>query len=255
MKDPHIDSLCYKLVLGEGVDFLKAPPIEEETKDFIFYLSEKEVIFKMKTHFAKESDARKIADEFLNTYLIVWGLEYNYNVKFLFKSSNIIDRQPSVNNVLKVCINTAVNIECKCDIRVSHAKFPKPIKSFIISPDVHTIYSRFNAAMHGKETLLSMAYMCFTIVVTSAGSRDAAAKKYNIDKQVLNKWGEIASTKGSGREARKLTKQGYLPLEPKEKEWIIGLIKKVIIRLGNYAYNPNQSFPKISFSDLPLLKL
>ncbi len=256
MNDPHIDSLLYKLILKQGVDFLRAPQLEEETEDFIFFLSSQEAIFKMKTHFSCEDEAKKIVDEFLNIYRISLELEYFDDVKFAFKSSNIIDRKPSSSATLKICSTSSISLKSSCIIHVPRSKFPKPLKCFIISPDVETLFLRLKSAMQGKEPVLSMAYMCLSVLEVSANGRDAAAKKYSIDREVLNKWGKLVSTKGSEKEARKAPKQGnFVPLKTEEKTWIIVLIKRVIVRLGNYAYDSNQSFSKISFSDLPSLKL
>ena len=255
MNEPHVNALYYKLIVEKDIDFNRASPIQEETDDFIFSLSHKEAIFIMKAHFAKENDAKKITDGFLNSYLVLWGIEHpSDDIKFLFKSSEIVDKKPSNDHTLSICVNDTINLECSVDVHVSRLKFPQPPKDFTVSPDVETIFSRFKSAMQKKEPLLSMAYMCFTVIEASAGSRRAAAKKYNIDMKVLNKWGELVSTKGSKSEARKTPKKGsFVPLQPEERKWIIELIKKVILRLGSYAYDPKQSFTKINLSDLPQL--
>jgi hypothetical protein len=98
-----------------------------------------------------------------------------------------------------------------------------------------------------------MAYMCLTVLDASAGgSRKKAAAQYAIAESILRKLGELCSTRGSRQEARKAPKTGvYVPLTSLEKEWIQGVVKKLIRRLGEWAYDQTANLTKITMTDLP----
>ncbi len=114
------------------------------------------------------------------------------------------------------------------------------------------MYLRYKAYRKKRETLASMAYMCLTIFEASAGGRKEAARQYNIANAVLDKLGKLTATKGNREEARKFPKDGkFDPLRPKEKEWIVSVIKELIRRAGEYAYDPNAKVRQLSMKDFP----
>lgn len=255
MNDPHVVSLLYKVTFGKDVDYDKAPPLKEETEYFVCTIDREKAFFEMKTHFPKEEEAKKIADDFLKTCTIYWGLQnYLNEITFLYKTAGIVDRKPDQSKTLRICVSDTIHMSCEAEFHISRAKFPPAPHDFVVSPDVEVIYTRFRGYLENREPLTSMAYMCLTVLETSGGARKTAAKKYQIDYKVLSKWGELVSERGSEMEARKATKNKvFTPLTDKEREWLVALIKKAIIRLGNYAYDPSQSFAKITFSSLPNL--
>ncbi len=60
MNKPHVESLIYKVIFSEDVDYDKAPPLKEETNHFICTIDQGKAVFEMKTHFQKEEEARKV---------------------------------------------------------------------------------------------------------------------------------------------------------------------------------------------------
>jgi hypothetical protein len=257
MNDPHVVSLLYKVTFGKDVDYDKAPPLKEETEYFVCTLDREKAFFEMKTHFPKEEEAKKIADDFLKTCTIYWGLQnYLNEISFLYGGAEIVDRRPGQSNALSICVGDTICLSDEVASHVSRAVFPPAPHDFVVSPDVETIYNRYNGYVDSREKLTSMAYFCLTVLEEGRGRkvRKEVEKKYQIDLAVLNKWGDLVSERGSEAEARKANKdKAFTPLRDKEQEWLIALIKKVIIRLGNYAYDSTQSFPKITFNDLPNL--
>jgi hypothetical protein len=45
--------------------------------------------------------------------------------------------------------------------------------------------------------------------------------------------------------------QPLKPLKPNEKTWIEKVIKAIILRVGEYAYDPDAKFKKITMSEFP----
>jgi hypothetical protein len=114
------------------------------------------------------------------------------------------------------------------------------------------MYLRYKAYRKNHETLASMAYMCLTTLEASAGGRKEAARQYNIANAVLDNLGNLTANKGNREEARKFPKEGkFEPLRPKEKEWIVSVIKALIRRAGEYAYDPNAKLKQVSMRDFP----
>jgi hypothetical protein len=94
--------------------------------------------------------------------------------------------------------------------------------------------------------------MCLTVLEVSAGDRTNAASKYGIAKSVLDMIGKLCSERGSPDEARKTPRQGaYVPLSGQEKNWIILVIKAIIRRAGECAYEPKDRLQQLTLNDFP----
>ena len=141
------------------------------------------------------------------------------------------------------------------ELRIIRRKYPNPPTVFTVTPDVETLWQRYNNYLDGKEPLLSMAYFCLTLVENKAdgkgkkGKREFAANLFKIDKPILNTLGNL-SAKGDTKIARKFPKEGDLiPLSGKEIEWIKAAVKILIRRMGELTNI--QSAQLITMTDLP----
>ncbi|HIE31994.1 MAG TPA: hypothetical protein EYP67_06400 [Methanosarcinales archaeon] len=84
--------------------------------------------------------------------------------------------------------------------------------------------------------------------------REKAAKQYCIDIKVLDTLGKLCTAKGDATEARKYPENGaFTPLNPKEKEWIVSVIKILISRVGEYGYahSTGAKLKQITMGDFP----
>lgn len=256
MNDPHVNALIYKVIAANDVDYDKAMPFSEECADFTLSIDSQKAAFRMKGHFATEEEARKLVDNFLQKWSIFSsiGLEYSPDeIKFDFKSAEIIDRNPPKkpcnSESLNVCVSSSIHVS----EHLSRSKFPSLPQNFAVSTDVETMYLRYKAYRENREPLTSMANMCLTVLEVSAGSKQSrkkAAQKYFIHFDVLKKLGELVSERGSKLEARKMPKSGTLiPLTQKEKSWIEEVIKKIIFRVGERAFDQQKQLPQITMND------
>ncbi len=261
MNDPHVDTLIYRVITDKDVDYDKAEPFSAECADFILSIDGQKALFKMKRHFAIEEKAKEVVDKFLQGWSVSLGLNYApEELIFRFENAEIIDRNPPKNTcdskLLNVCVSSTIHVSSSvsASIHISRSKFPPLPENFAVSPDVETMYLRYKIYREKKELLTSMAYMCLTILEAIAGDRTMAAQKYFISKEVLDKLGNLVSTRGSKLEARKMPKKGTLvPLKPKEEKWIEEVIKRIIYRVGEHAFDPKKKLPKITMSDFPSL--
>jgi hypothetical protein len=257
MNYPHVEKLFYKVVPSEDSDYDKAPPISGETQDFKWNLDKDQLAIDMKTHCATESEARGIVEEFLRAWEISTGiLQGPDGLGFIFNSS-ITLKQPtedddSRNKVLDVDSSEIILLSDVVKLHVSHQRFPEPHQNFKVSPEVEMMFIRYKMYREGRESLLGMAYWCLTVMEHAAGGRSEVADQYRVDYRVLRKVGEFCSSRGDVYEARKLKgNSGITPLKLAEREWIRAVVKRLILRVGEYAYDPVAKLQLLTMADFP----
>jgi hypothetical protein len=257
MNDPHVKALYYNIIFAKDVDYDNSPPLFENTDEFEFSLNQKSAVFAMKQHCATVEEAISIVEEYLRAWDILIGLEHDpYDFKLKYSHADIIDQAPSMSdkNVINLqghCLIQAQTLD-SVSLHISRGKYPSFPKNFHASLDTETMYLRYKFYRQGRETLTSMAYMCLTIIENSAGGRRKAGKQYNIKYEVLDTLGKLTSTKGGPEDARKFPKNGiFNPLHPQERGWIESVIKAIIRRTGEYAYNPKLKRRQINLKDFP----
>lgn len=259
MKKRHIRALRYRVVPDESVDYKKAAPVIEETADFTMEIDGDTVSFEMKRQYEKIEEARQVVDSYLRAWEVLIGLEQDPDdLKFDFKNADIVDSSSEVDSHLK-SVAAVIHAQSKVHgtLHVSRGKYPAPPRRFKFSPDVETMYTRYKAYRQGRESLLSMAYMCLTVLEASAGGRNKrpqAAKSYSVAKPVLDKLGEFCSQKGGQTEARKApVGRTFVTLTPKGKKWVVCVIKALIRRAGEWAYDTDAQLQQITMNDFPNL--
>lgn len=186
-------------------------------------------------------------------YIRIWEFDACLNngpgsFKLRFDESEIEDRNPTPG---KVCIRASFRagvptISASVTCRIPN--YPSPPSGLAINPDVQTMYDRYMNYRQSREPLSSMAFFCLTVLENSAGGRKAAARKYQIAKEVLGKIGYLCSEKG-GQEARKaggVTKE----LTQEERHFLNQAIRKIIRRVAEKTCSPTAELEKISLSDL-----
>ena len=257
MNDPHVKALYYQVVVGKDVNYNNAPPLSETTDVFEISLDGKTAVFKMKQHYSTADEAKGVVEQYVQAWDILIGLEQDPgDLQLVFDHADIIDRSPDTSNKnvvnLQAHLSAHVVLSDSVSLHVSRGKYPSFPKNFSASPDAETMYLRYKTYRQNRETLTSMAYMCLTILQAGAGDRKKAARQYSIDYAVLETLGKLTSTKGDPEEARKSPKDGkFDPLRPKEKEWIVSVIKALILRAGEYAYDPRAKLKQLSMKDFP----
>ena len=257
MNKPHVKTLTYRVLPAANVDYDRASSIEVEKPEFTVVVDSEKAVFTMKLHYSSEQEARDIVDEFLRAWEMAIGLDIQPgDLSFEFDCVDIVDLSPdeSASNELNIHSTSQVQVSDNVTLHVSRAEIPQPPKRFKINPDVETMYNRYKGYLAGREGLLSMAYLCLTIIEAGSGGRGNAAKNYNISKKVLDKLGALVSERGGPEEARKMPRSGYYdPLSGIERNWVIKAIKLIIKRVGECGNGDVKDLPKISLDMLPSL--
>lgn len=253
MRDPHVVSLLYRAITDENVAFNNPPPVENETEAFQMRLADGILTFEMKEHFTSEQEARKLVEPYLRAWEISSALHFWQEVmRFEFENAEVIDRNPSPRTA--TLTNVVGSMPTLTDIRGINifTHYPEPPDRFVVSPDVETMWHRFEAYRAGRESLAVMGYMCLTVLQASAGGRKEAAKQYGINFKVLGKLGILTTTVGDERTARKaLPNHQFRPHTEAEILWIETVINRLIRRAGEWAYDPNAARHEIRMVDLP----
>lgn len=259
MRDPHVESLRYRLKTSATTIYKNPLAVKVIRDEFECHLNDGVLTCHMRKHYPVVGEAQRVVGDFLHSWEIKTALELGRGeMQFQFEDAHIIDRNPPPPGSPKIVPLSGVANFTGNLTAVLHAtrrKYPDPPTAFTVTPDVETLWGRYEKYLDEKEYLPSMAYACLTFVENKAykkgkkGKRKAAAKLFLIDEPILNKLGEL-SAKGDTKTVRKFPEEGDLiPLSGKEIKWIEAVIKILIRRMGELANI--QSAQLITMADLP----
>ncbi|HMH48858.1 MAG TPA: hypothetical protein VK548_01400 [Candidatus Acidoferrum sp.] len=260
MKDPHVESLIYRVETEGTLHFQDPPPLDHQTHAFDLRVDDGRLTMTMKDHYASRDEAREAVKSFLEGWEIDWALRNGgrREIKFVYEKANVVDREPRPPGA------TVINAETwdmpwvggEAHVVVNVSAYPVPPSAFRIPPDVETLWNRYEGFMKGKEPLLSMAYFCLTVVETmyGGGSRSRAGTVLQIDPKVLNKLGELTSERGDAATARKVKPGPARPLSGAESAWVDETIRAIIRRAGNLVAGGTPEPVLLMLTDLPTLQ-
>ena len=253
MNDPHVVALIYDIEHGASVDYEEAEPFIREEPAFRLEVKDKKARFELKDHYAEEAAARGSIKE----YIRVWEFDACLNngsdsFRLRFDKAEIKDRNPTPGQVSLYASSMFSDLVSSVTLTRQLTTYPLPPSGLAIDPDVQTMHDRYMNYRRGLEPLSGMAFFCLTVLENSAGGRKAAARKYQIEKKVLEKIGYLCSEKG-GSEARKaggVTKE----LTQEERRFLNQAIKKIIRRVAERTCSPTAELDKIALFDLQNVK-
>ena len=245
MNDPHVVALLYTIEPGRSVDYRKAQPLNHEEAGFRVKITNQQMRFEFKEHYATEDAARKAIEDYVRAWEFIACLEKGpdyFKLKFDYAQIEDRNRTPSVMMVYARPVRFAVKVG-KATVVVSPACYPPPPSGLKLTPDVQTMYERYMGYLQGREPLPSMAYFCWTMI------KDSPTTKRDFSGAVRNKIGYLSSKKG-GQQARKRIGQDE-PLTAQESRFLEEAINVVIRRAAKRAHAPDSNLLQISLSDLP----
>ena len=244
------------MVSPDEVSYEGANQLSFESGALSLILDDAVLAIQPKSHYASVEDARADIDPFLRSWEIDAALRFGRSeLRFRYDDAEIIDRNPpppGASQTLKVSAAGSVSVVGNLTVMVNRVEYPSPPVLFLATPDVETLWHRFEGYRVGNEPLLSMAYFCLTLVEAKAGGRVEAAEALGISQGVLSKLGELTSTRGDEGSARKFHRA--IPLEPlagAEQQWVKAAVKTIIGRTGEIA--AGGELPDITMADLPPL--
>ncbi len=259
MNDPHVVSLRYLLVPAPDITYDAPLPVEVSQEEFDFRLSDGVAVVRLRGHFAVEADARKAVEPFLRAYELHAALidgAMRFTLKF--DTAEMVDRcppPPGDPRVIEVADTESLSFSDTCLVgrRCIYPKYPEPPTAFRVSPDVETMWQRYEGWKAGRELLTNMAYFCLTFVEKIAfDDRKDAAAHLKISANVLQKLRYLANV-GDLQSARKADIQELRPHSTAETEWMDHAVRVLIRRMAQYSFNPAFPGEAITLADLPSL--
>lgn len=254
MNDPHVTTLHY--ALETKLTFSDPPPIHHSEQGFDLDLESGKLTMTMLDHYTTIDAARKSVEPYLRAWEISAALARQLRgreLRFAFVRGEVIDRQPSSGNTVTLTGVDTGSASDSAEITVTIPTYPSPPTNFVFDADTRTLWERYESYLLGREPLLSMAYFCLSVIDFRAGGgrKGWPTSSYKIDQQIRDYLGDLVSEYGDEATARKLDKKvgGFQPLQPEQEEWIRAVIRRLIGRVGEVAYNPSHPWPMITMAD------
>ena len=254
MNDPHVETLIYRVDHGNSIDYSDAKPLQVDGFRFQLYVDGDGARFDLKEHCATEEKAKEVVAD----YIRVWEFDATLkraqldSFKLMFERAIVVDRNPTLGSV-RLSASFELEATGSAKVTIKPRKYPAPPSDLALNPDLETMHHRFMCYREGREPLASMAYFCLTILEESAGGRRNAASKFQTEKGVLDKLGELSTNRG-GQEARKAHGVGRTLLA-REREFLEQAVKALIRRAAEVEHAPDLVHPKILLLDLPTLRV
>jgi hypothetical protein len=263
VRDPHVKTLIYRVETEPTLVFDNPPPVEHQTRAFKIRLADGIVTVTMQEHHASEESACRTADAFLRAWEITAALQFGRpDMRFMFERAEVIDRDPPPTppgSQGSITIGGAmISGVGTVEFRAFRKTYPAPPGDFAVSPDVVSMWHRYEGFLRKREPLLSMAYFCLTVVTSSAqrfGSHNglprnkAASALYSVDFDVLETAYKLTDL-GDARTGRKMQNKSR-PLTDQETAWVEAVTKSLIRRVGETAANPSGPHRQLTMNDFP----
>jgi hypothetical protein len=270
MRQPHVDTLVYNVTSDEGIKYVDSAPIDITQDTWTGHVENGVLMCHMTRHFDSVTGARKDVDVYLRAWEIVASLEHGLDhIKLKYSGADVIDLAPPLpgdSNITVVPMPASIDITARLGvILLTNGNCLLPPTGFVASPNVETLWHRYEGFRRGSEPLLSMAYFCLTYIENTYGSpsahsgrakRVAAGHTLNVSPTILDKLGDLTAL-GDAVTARKIQPPGRSrSLTKAETHWVEDAIKKLIRRTGEYDYsqmNQGTALALVDMSDLPAL--
>lgn len=257
MRDPHVVALVYRAKVPTSFVYHEPPPVEAETEAFRLRLAGGSLRVEPKAHVASPDEVRPDVERLTRSWMIASSLERGFpEIEFEYERAEVIDRVPPPPGVVEGLGATMAggsSMSATLTVISHRYAYPEPPLGFAASPDVETLWNRYQGFLTGREPLTSMAYFCFTALVAIAGGVDEASERFKVSRPVLKKLSELSSTRGGASDARKYGPTGTLaPVSLLEREWLDTVVRLSIRRVGQEAARAADPLV-LTMSDLPPL--
>ena len=257
MNDPRVVALHYRIEHESSVDYSKAEPVDHEEEGFRIRIEEGRACFVMKDDHPTVDSALEV----VNSYIRNWELDDALTskpgeFKLRFVRPEIVDRKP-IPGEHKVSAGPVFwEFSTSVPTVTKGRPYPKPPNGVSLkrNDDVLLMLGRYEDLCKEREKLPSVAQFCLTMLEKLAGgwpkARPKAAKKFAIEKEVLDKVGTLAGKKGGRAMARKA--EGIdEEFTPGETRFLECAVKVFIRRVAEEAQSPGGPFRKITRKDFP----
>lgn len=269
MAEPRVLILRYNLKPSAGVSFSDPPPLDHETDDFTMHIEKGLATFRMKALDDTSEHARECAEQWLRNWTMDDALRRKERgFEFEFHSCEEIsperESEPRSGRTIYVQSTVVATAMAKATATVIHSAYPSPPQAFVATPDVQSMWHRYEGYCNDREPLASMGFFCLTFFEWRAKQVNPYYRRskielcddgFKVDKEVLIELGRLTSTGGDLRTARKVKTQSreeLLPFSHAERTWIEATVLALIRRLGEYEAN-SATLTELTMEQLPPL--
>jgi hypothetical protein len=267
MNDPRVEWLWYQIKTNSVV-YLDPPPVVGETPEFRVTLENGRATAEMLADYPTIEEARTAVEPYLHAWEIHAAATFRGTaepLRFEFEKGHVVDRAPDPDHALRAKLVGSRTVRASAAIALSAREYPTAPEGFVVSPDVETMWNRWQGYRSGRESLQGMANYCLTVfentmIQQAAASgqkfgkraaRTEAATEYGIDLKVLSTLGDLVSEVGDPLTRRKEHAKHKRPLTGTEIRWIEDVVKAMIHRAGERAASPNRQFRALTLADFP----
>ena len=264
MNDPHVESIHYFIAHDDSVNYSNTNPLEYEDDMFHIQAAKDQVRFEPKNHYATEEDAKRAVEGRARRWEFEAALsQSSTQFKLVYAGVEIIDLNPpappeGVSLISATFRSPPATMQVRITKRVT--EYPAPSSGWPPldpdDPDALYMSSRLDLYRRGRELLGGAAYVCLTVLESSAApgvknrekKRKQTATHYRIAKDVLDKVGNLSSEKG-GEEARKADGRSD-EFTREETLFLEGSLKSFVRKAAEKAACPTGILPEITMNDL-----
>jgi hypothetical protein len=239
MNDPHVEALLYRVEHSPSFNYENAQPCKRELPEFRIRIEDDEATVAPKEHFATAEGAREVVEPLLRAWELDAALTRDNPdvLRFVYRRAKIVDRNPTPGVMV-------MHAESGHFVLTGHEatlhltlEYPAPPMGLAVEHMVAAMFDRWSRYKAGQALLGDTANFCRDALEKSAGGRQAAAARYSISIEVLKQLGKLATEKG-GPHSRKSI--GYdSPYTAIERAWLETVIRKLIRRAAEVAYDPD----------------
>jgi hypothetical protein len=255
MNDPHVAALLYRVEHSPFVSYDKAEPFTDDLPEFRIRIEGRTATIEPKEHFATVEEARQVVEPSLRAWELDTALSHDANVlQFTYATAKMIDRKPTPGVAADVSAK-GVGARVTVNVILPLERYATPpLSGLAVEPgsDVAAMFDTWRRYKAGQARLGDTADFCRG-ALEKGGGRQAAAQRYRIDRAVINELGDLADKKG-GPDARKYKGYGR-PYTQTERAWLEAILKKLIRRAAEVAYDPNADRALITMTDPDLPRL
>ena len=265
MNDPHVKAIHYFIEHDDSVDYRNVAAVVYEDELFRVKADKAEVIFEPKKHYGTEEEARRAVEGFVRRWEFEAALHVGSRAfKLIYARVDIVDRKPPP---LPQGVVRADPVAFHFRVSQPRVRVTKMVPEYPALPPVQALepddpnasvmLSRLDLYRQGRDPLGDMANFCLTVLEYSAlqlaggkgSKRKMAANYYQIEEKVLDRVGELSSTKG-GSVARKAEGRTD-PFTKEETRFLESAATAFTRRAAEKAADPSGKLPLTTMADLP----
>jgi len=195
MNDPHVEALIFEIIHSDEVDYKQAAEQKYERPEFSVHVVKSEAKVVPKRHFANPEEVRSLAEPFFRSWELAAALsEPKSELRFEYVRADVVDRAPTPGaTIMQVAAGRLRMKGNPVGMRIGRNAYPAPSPMMAIDANVELMFACYRQLNQERRTLLDAAYFCLTVLEGCATSnkRDAAARRYGIERDILHTIGDL----------------------------------------------------------------